>query len=1340
MLRLRGFATASFADTFSPFPVTKKAALSLLDKNRIGQHIHWSLNATTIRKAMVMRFVGLIAFAFLLLAVALYFLVVVPVAREAASDQLAHTVDKVESRVESVVSDTEEIAWIEREWARTGQIRFGDYQVFAQLLMPILHKSATIDSVFFADDRGREMMLSRQQKGLWRIRITDKQAWGKRQKVLMWHGTGGVQSEAWIESDYDPRNQSWHTGAMALVSDEAVHWTEPYILLSTKEPGMTASVRLSNAAGVASYVLALDNSLINLSRITSSMKIGERGRMSLLTPEGRIVGVPKDPLVQNDDDIRKFVLKRPADAGLWHLAQTWELWNSSDRPFNKPLPFVREGEDWLATFMPIRLGRQDLVIVAAAPIQDFLPDWLRHTALLLGALLAGVLAIGAVSAATMARKFSAPLEELAQASGRLAAMNLDEPVQTRSSLTELRDLADAQERMRVELRESMSSLERSNQELELRVEQRTRDLAEREAYFRAIFEHTAVGIITRDLQRKVLGVNSAYERLLGYTRDEIESVPFEQLMDSEHLGLMEKMQLKLRSGELSSYSTERCYRRKDGTLLWADVITSSICDENGRLVALATMINDISERKAAEKAMHEAKEIAEEATRAKSIFLANMSHEIRTPMNAVIGMSHLALKTELNPRQRDYVQKIHDSGTALLRIINDILDFSKIEAGKLDMESVSFDLEKVLGSVSAMIGKKVFDKGLELLFDTGTDVPLRLVGDPLRVGQILVNLVSNSVKFTEQGEVQLHVERIEQQVDRVKLKFSVRDTGIGMTPEQSARMFMPFTQAVGSTTRKYGGTGLGLTICKRLTEMMGGTIWVESEPGRGSTFCFTAWFGIGVEGKRRKVVPEELNGARVLVVDDNPGAREVLSDQLSALPFVVDQVASGAEAVAAVRDAPAPYRIVFMDWKMPGMSGIEAGRAIKALPSPPAIIMVTAFGRDDVQHEAEQAQLDGFLVKPVGVSALLDAIMLVFAPEAREAMVAGLQSAGHNLAGARLLLAEDNEINQQIAVELLEGAGATVVVANDGREAMRKFRAEPAGTFDIVLTDLQMPEVDGYEVVQQIRADAERGQVPVIAITAHAMAEERERCMAAGMNDYITKPIDPDVMFATLLRWLPKRADVAAAPVVTNTGAAEPALIITGIDTVKGLKRVAGNRTLYRRLLEKYVEGQAGAPEVLCAALAAGDRSTAERIAHTAKGVSGTIGADQPQQAAAVLEQAIREGRETAAMQDAFAAAIADAVAALREAAGAAASPAAAAGPVDTAAAQAAISKLAALLADSDGHAGDCYAEYAGLLRSVLGGDAADGIGRAVNDFDFEGALAKLRTAAADKHFTVGEH
>lgn len=427
---------------------------------------------------------------------------------------------------------------------------------------------------------------------------------------------------------------------------------------------------------------------------------------------------------------------------------------------------------------------------------------------------------------------------------------------------------------------------------------------------------------------------------------------------------------------------------------------------------------------------------------------------------------------------------------------------------------------------------------------------------------------------------------------------------------------------------------------------------------------------------------------------------------------------------------------------MPGMSGIEAGRAIKALPSPPAIIMVTAFGRDDVRQEAEQAQLDGFLVKPVGMSALFDAIMQVFAPEAHQDMVAGLRGQGHDLSGVSLLLAEDNEINQQIAVELLEGAGASVVVANDGREAIEKFSASPPGTYDIVLTDLQMPEMDGYEVVRRVRADAERGQVPVIAMTAHAMAEERDRCIAAGMNDHITKPIDPDAMFSTLLRWLPGRdAPAAVAGPAPAPAGDQPLLVIPGIDTASGLRRVAGNHGLYRKLLDKYVEGQADAPAALRAALAAGDRGTAERIAHTAKGVSGNIGAEAPQQAAAALEQAIREHCETEAQLAAFAGSIAATVNALRAAV--IASPdttgPAAAAVVDAGEAQAVITKLAGLLAAADGDSGDYCIANAAMLRGALGVEAAGGVERAVNDFDFDTALAKLRTAAAAKHFTTGE-
>ena len=742
-----------------------------------------------------------------------------------------------------------------------------------------------------------------------------------------------------------------------------------------------------------------------------------------------------------------------------------------------------------------------------------------------------------------------------------------------------------------------------------------------------------------------------------------------------------------------------------------------------------------------------AKEKAEEATEMKSMFLANMSHEIRTPMNAIIGLSYLALKTPLNAKQRDYVSKVHNAGTSLLGVINDILDFSKIEAGKLDLETTDFQIDEVVSSVITLTAQKAHDKGLEFLADVSRTIPEHLRGDPLRLGQILTNLVNNAVKFTERGEVRLTIGLLERAGDKVELKFSVSDTGIGMTREQASRLFQPFTQADMSTTRKHGGTGLGLTISRRLVELMGGRIWLESEPGAGSTFSFTAWLELSAAQASRRIVPERLAHLKVLVVDDNAAAREILQEPLRPIVRRVDVVASGAEAIAAVKDADAsgPYDVVFMDWRMPGLDGFQTTRRIKSdetLTRQPAIVLVTAFGRDEVREEAERLDLDGFLVKPVTKSMIMDTLVNLFGDPSHGGAVSSVTAnePAARLRRARILLVEDNEINQQIAVELLEGAGATVRVAGNGRDAVQILADGPEPPpFDLVLMDLQMPEMDGFQATFNLRTDRRFASLPIIAMTAHATLEERQRCLAAGMNDHIPKPIDPAVLFDTLAHYYRPPADsetIASRP--AETPAVDDATLpsVEGLDTADGLMRVAGNRRLYLKLLRQFVDQQAETPLRIGEALTAGDRAVAERLAHTVKGVAGNLGAGVVQAAAAALEQAIA-ARGDADRIEAGRRRLADElgtfIGRVRPALGdapALASPSPAPRPQDPEALKTLVTQMRTQLGEFDPAAADVLDGHREAFRFLLPGSDFTEFEQHVQGYAFAEALALLERAA----------
>ena len=761
-------------------------------------------------------------------------------------------------------------------------------------------------------------------------------------------------------------------------------------------------------------------------------------------------------------------------------------------------------------------------------------------------------------------------------------------------------------------------------------------------YLKTIMNNAQDGIVSIDRQGLVVDFNPAAERLFGYTLNEIKGQDIAQFIiplefRQAHWDALARHSKTTGKPPTLKRRVEVPGLRADGTTIDLSVAFTSVY--RGGELYFTAFIQNITDRKNFLRSLEETLSETKSASQFKSEFLANMSHEIRTPMNAVLGLTHLCLQTDISSQQYDYLNKIHNSANALLRIINDILDFSKIEAGKLEIEIVPFHLDDVLSDLSTLITIRTQRKDLEVVFSTARGVPRNLRGDPTRLGQILTNLTNNAVKFTRSGEIVLSIEQLSEEKTGTVLKFSVRDTGIGMTPDQVDRLFQAFTQADSGTTRKYGGTGLGLTISKRLVELMGGTIWIESTPNQGSTFFFTIRFGVQKEVKRADMrLPKDLLKKRVLVVDDNQTSQNMLSTALESFSLQVTLVSTGMAGLIELekmRKEGKPFDLLLLDWRMPSLDGVQIFHCLSSLETPfntPTVFMAPHTEQAEIRHQIGNIQPEAYLDKPVQLSALFEAVMTLFGKANLLPVTEGKEKmpslhAGETMTGARVLLVEDNEINQQVGKELLEMAHLVVEIAHNGQEAVQRV-AETK--FELVLMDIQMPVMDGYQATREIRKIPNRANLPIVAMTANVMVQDLAHCWDVGMNGHVAKPIDPKKLFHTLQKWIkPRKKQVihkgkAASKENKHTIVEESFPSMLGIHIEYGLSRVAGNVKLFRSLLTKFAEDHANWVEEMQKSVEKEDTERAHRMAHTLKGVAGTIGALRLQSMARELESSLR--------------------------------------------------------------------------------------------------------------------
>ena len=882
--------------------------------------------------------------------------------------------------------------------------------------------------------------------------------------------------------------------------------------------------------------------------------------------------------------------------------------------------FIFDGQKELISHTPLDIPGLNWAIITTVSAEEVMHS-IHQNAYTLIVLVLALIFLIILGALIVSQGIVKPLVILKTIAGKIAAGDLSAQIDVQSS-DEVGKLAYSFNRMSRSLR------------------QRTKDLNASKNHIESVLTSMSDTLMVVSVSGTIVGLNRMdmmdrpKEAIIGCSiHDFIVSDSFNDDLLISHI----------QSGYVTNL--EALFLGKKGREIPVMISGSVTTNEEDDVDSIILIIKDITEFKDAQRAMKEKDaqllETEKKANQAKSMFLANMSHEIRTPMNAIIGLTDLAIDSSPPLKIQNYLYKIANAARSLLRIINDILDFSKIEAGKMTLEREPFLLRDIFDHLSDLFRSQAAKKNIELVFSIAEECRYSLVGDALRLEQILLNLIGNALKFTEEGEVDVRVKTELTVLNQVTLAFSVRDTGIGLTKSQSESLFQSFTQADNSTTRKYGGTGLGLTICKKLVEMLGGEIKVESQPNVGSMFRFTVQFERGPDGDVNDLVlPEDFNQFNVLLVEDNVVARESLSSMLMLFGCSVTQVSNGREAVATLAqgvNSNTPYELALIDWSMPEMNGIQIIQQ-SDIQSTKIILLTHSNQEMEIQKQAEKVKVDGFLDKPINCSLLFDTIMKVFGKVVKKRYRSGskrvdMESVIEQIGGANLLLVEDNPINQQVAQELLEAVGLIISIANNGVEALSMLESS---IYDLVLMDMQMPEMDGYQATQHIRLQPKFKDLPILAMTANAMAGDREKCLAVGMNDHIAKPIDRKDLYTSLIRWIPKsdRPRVIPKPKTVQDGSdyVFPDSL-PGIHIIEGIKRVGGNASLFRNLLLEFARDYSDTAENIRLLLDSDpkeDRFDAIRLAHTIKGMAGNLSAHTVHAKAMALEKGIKEGKKEA--------------------------------------------------------------------------------------------------------------